>query len=95
MFCYHIYFIGLLLRQMSTDSLLSQYSVIVIDEVSQRHISTYTHMYIVYITMCKTCYAFVVTIYSCRHFMLGGGTMGLSLQDFRSLTEGPLLTMLM
>lgn len=45
--------------------------------------------------MCKTCYAFVVTIYSCRHFMLGGGTMGLSLQDFRSLTEGPLLTMLM
>ncbi|PVD20242.1 hypothetical protein C0Q70_20738 [Pomacea canaliculata] len=31
---------GLLLRQMSTDSLLSQYSVIVIDEVHERHIHT-------------------------------------------------------
>ncbi|XP_070213312.1 probable ATP-dependent RNA helicase DHX34 isoform X2 [Littorina saxatilis] len=31
---------GLLLRQMSTDQLLSQYSVIVIDEVHERHIFT-------------------------------------------------------
>ena len=31
---------GLLLRQMSTDQLLTQYSVIVIDEVHERHIFT-------------------------------------------------------
>ena len=31
---------GLLLRQITSDSLLSQYSVVVIDEVHERHINT-------------------------------------------------------